>query len=82
MLFDVTVPDLGLGARPMQLGQWLVDVGTPVLAGHGLVEITAEGVMIELPSPVEGVLRSIYASEDDTLEIGLRLATIEMQESA
>jgi pyruvate/2-oxoglutarate dehydrogenase complex dihydrolipoamide acyltransferase (E2) component len=82
MLVNVIVPDFGLGSRSMQLGQWLVDVGSPVLAGHGLVEIVAEGVMIELPSPVEGVLHSILVSEDDALEIGMRLATVETQSPA
>lgn len=77
MRVDVLFPDLGLGDRPTTLGQWLVDVGATVLQGDGLVEILAAGVLIELPSPVEGRVVSIDVGEDERLLSGRRLAVIE-----
>lgn len=76
MLTDFLMPDLGLTRGGANVGVWLVDVGAEVLCGEGLLEVTADGVVIDLPAPADGVLRQVFVAEDDVLVPGQRLATI------
>lgn len=76
MLLDVLMPDLDLRRGSPRVGQWLIDVGAAVLEGDGLLEISAEGVTVEVPSPAEGTLHRVFVREDDELTVGQRLAQI------
>jgi pyruvate/2-oxoglutarate dehydrogenase complex dihydrolipoamide acyltransferase (E2) component len=80
MLVDFIMPDLGLRRGGASVSLWLVDVGSPILPGEGLLEVAADGVTIDLPAPVEGVLHEILVGEDEPLVAGLRLATIAVDE--
>jgi len=73
---DFLMPDYGLTRGDATVSLWLVDVGAPVLAGEGLLEVSADGVTIDVPSPVEGILQSIFVREDDVVAAGRRLAVI------
>jgi 2-oxoglutarate dehydrogenase E2 component (dihydrolipoamide succinyltransferase) len=81
MLIDFLMPDLGLLRGGASVGQWLVEVGSEVLCGEGLLEVTADGVAIDLPAPADGVLQAVFVGEDDPLVPGQRLAAIEFNES-
>jgi pyruvate/2-oxoglutarate dehydrogenase complex dihydrolipoamide acyltransferase (E2) component len=74
MHVDFLMPDLGLTRGSALVGQWLVDVGANVLEGDALVEISAEGVTVELASPVEGRLSAVFVTDDDPVAPGHRLA--------
>ena len=76
MLVDLLMPDLDLRRGAPRVGLWLVDVGADVLQGDGVLEISAEGVTVELPSPAEGTLHKVFVGEDDELVAGQRLAQI------
>jgi 2-oxoglutarate dehydrogenase E2 component (dihydrolipoamide succinyltransferase) len=75
---DFTMPDLGLGDETPVVSLWLVDVGARVLEGDRLLEVSADGVTVDLPSPAAGVLSRVFVYEDDRLTPGMRLAVIEM----
>jgi 2-oxoglutarate dehydrogenase E2 component (dihydrolipoamide succinyltransferase) len=76
MLIDFVMPDLGLTRSGANVGVWLVNVGAEVLCGDGLLEVTADGVVIDLPAPADGVLEAVFVSEDDPLTPGQRLAVL------
>jgi pyruvate/2-oxoglutarate dehydrogenase complex dihydrolipoamide acyltransferase (E2) component len=76
MLLDLLMPDLDLRRGSPRVGQWLVDVGAAVLEGDGVLEISADGVTVEVPSPSEGTLHATFVGEDDPLTPGQRLAQI------
>lgn len=80
MLVDFLMPDLGLTRGGANVGGWLVDVGAEVLCGEGLLEVTVDGVVIDLPAPADGVLHAVFVAEDDRLVPGQRLATIKFSE--
>jgi 2-oxoglutarate dehydrogenase E2 component (dihydrolipoamide succinyltransferase) len=82
MFIDLIMPDLDLRRGAPRAGLWLVDVGTTVLVGDGVLEVFADGVTVELPSPAEGVLHQIFVGEDDELTPGQRLAQIAVDEVA
>jgi 2-oxoglutarate dehydrogenase E2 component (dihydrolipoamide succinyltransferase) len=77
MRHALAVPDLGLPAGSVKLGQWLVERGAEVTEGDRLVELVAESVTVDLSSPASGVLVELLADEDDTVSLDQVLAYIE-----
>jgi pyruvate/2-oxoglutarate dehydrogenase complex dihydrolipoamide acyltransferase (E2) component len=77
MRFNLVLPDLGLDDQPLTISLWLVEVGSEVAAGDRLVELTADGVTIDLPSPASGVLVETLAIEEEEVQIGQILAVID-----
>jgi 2-oxoglutarate dehydrogenase E2 component (dihydrolipoamide succinyltransferase) len=70
------MPDVGLDT-PVTVSQWLVRTNKPVFVGERLVELLADGVTIDLPSPATGRLVEIVAGEDDAARPGDVLGWIE-----
>ncbi|MBX9788828.1 MAG: lipoyl domain-containing protein [Pirellulales bacterium] len=80
MRHQLVLPDLGLGELPITASLWLVEPGSRVTQGDRLLEVLADGVTVDLPSPVTGVLVDTLVSEDDRLEVGQPLAVLESTE--
>ena len=57
--------------------RWLKEVGEPVEEGEPLVEIDAEKVTVEMPSPAAGVLARIIVGEGETVPVREVLAVID-----
>ena len=76
----LVLPDLGLGELPITASLWLVEPGSRVTRGDRLLEVLADGVTVDLPSPVTGVLVDTLVSEDEPLKIGQPLAVLEATE--
>ncbi len=51
MLVEFAMPELGLGEEPVMVSLWLVDVGGTFAAGDRLLELSADGVTVDLPAP-------------------------------
>jgi pyruvate/2-oxoglutarate dehydrogenase complex dihydrolipoamide acyltransferase (E2) component len=75
--YELIVPDLGLGDEPIVLSLWLAKRGQRVAAGSQLAEIAAACATVDLPSPVEGVLKEKLAAENDIVRVGQCLGIIE-----
>lgn len=77
MLVPITMPDLDLGGESVVVSSWLVDVGSIVLRGDRLLEVAADGVTVDIPSPASGTLRAATVYEDDRVTPGMQLGSIE-----
>lgn len=55
-LVPITVPDLGLGDRPITVSVWLVPPGVRVTRGDRVVELMAGDATVDLSAPATGVL--------------------------
>ncbi|WP_327694364.1 2-oxoglutarate dehydrogenase, E2 component, dihydrolipoamide succinyltransferase [Streptomyces sp. NBC_00459] len=73
---DVTLPALGESVTEGTVTRWLKSVGDSVDADEPLLEVSTDKVDTEIPSPVSGVLLEIVVGEDETAEVGARLAVI------
>jgi 2-oxoglutarate dehydrogenase E2 component (dihydrolipoamide succinyltransferase) len=73
----VVVPRLGLPGASVRATLWHVSLGEPVRRGERLIELAAAGVLVDLPAPVAGVLRSQLVGEDESVEPGQILGLIE-----
>ncbi len=76
MPVTVTMPQLGESVTEGTITRWLKAVGDTVAADEPLLEVSTDKVDTEIPAPASGVLLSIDATEDDTVEVGGVLAVI------
>ncbi|MFE4925195.1 biotin/lipoyl-containing protein, partial [Streptomyces sp. NPDC056661] len=73
---DVTLPALGESVTEGTVTRWLKEVGEEVTEDEPLLEVSTDKVDTEIPSPVAGVLLEISVAEDETAEVGAKLAVI------
>ncbi|WP_086665232.1 2-oxoglutarate dehydrogenase, E2 component, dihydrolipoamide succinyltransferase [Lentzea kentuckyensis] len=73
---DVTMPALGESVTEGTVTRWLKQVGDSVEVDEPLLEVSTDKVDTEIPSPVAGTLLEITAGEDETVEVGGKLAVI------
>ncbi|WP_326795475.1 2-oxoglutarate dehydrogenase, E2 component, dihydrolipoamide succinyltransferase [Streptomyces sp. NBC_01808] len=73
---DVTLPELGESVTEGTVTRWLKQVGEQVEADEPLLEISTDKVDTEIPSPASGTLLEIVVQEDETAEVGAKLAVI------
>ncbi|GAB3126705.1 2-oxoglutarate dehydrogenase, E2 component, dihydrolipoamide succinyltransferase [Streptomyces calidiresistens] len=73
---DVTLPALGESVTEGTVTRWLKEVGEEVEADEPLLEVSTDKVDTEIPSPTAGTLLEILVGEDETAEVGARLAVI------
>jgi 2-oxoglutarate dehydrogenase E2 component (dihydrolipoamide succinyltransferase) len=73
---DVVMPALGESVTEGTVTRWLKQVGDEVAVDEPLLEVSTDKVDTEIPSPVAGTLLEITAQEDDTVEVGGKLAVV------
>ncbi|MFD9404094.1 biotin/lipoyl-containing protein, partial [Streptomyces sp. NPDC060011] len=73
---DVVLPALGESVTEGTVTRWLKEVGDEVAEDEPLLEVSTDKVDTEIPSPTAGVLLEIVVGEDETAEVGARLAVI------
>ncbi len=76
MSTPVTLPALGESVTEGTVTRWLKQVGDTVAVDEPLLEVSTDKVDTEIPSPVAGVIISIDAAEDETVEVGAQLCVI------
>ncbi|WP_371672000.1 2-oxoglutarate dehydrogenase, E2 component, dihydrolipoamide succinyltransferase [Streptomyces sp. NBC_00289] len=73
---DVVLPALGESVTEGTVTRWLKEVGDSVEADEPLLEVSTDKVDTEIPAPTSGVLLEITVGEDETAEVGAKLAVI------
>ncbi|MFD8739909.1 biotin/lipoyl-containing protein, partial [Streptomyces sp. NPDC059618] len=76
MPVSVTLPALGESVTEGTVTRWLKQVGEEVAEDEPLLEVSTDKVDTEIPAPVAGVLLEIVVGEDETAEVGAKLAVI------
>lgn len=76
MAVSVTLPALGESVTEGTVTRWLKAEGERVEADEPLLEVSTDKVDTEIPAPVSGVLLEITVGEDETAEVGAKLAVI------
>ncbi|MET7302850.1 biotin/lipoyl-containing protein, partial [Embleya sp. NPDC005575] len=77
MPVSVTLPALGESVQEGTITRWLKQEGERVELDEPLLEVSTDKVDTEIPSPAAGILVSIKAQEDDTVDVGAELAVID-----
>ena len=74
---QVILPKWGVSMQDAILIRWLKAVGAPVVKGEPLAEFETDKVEVELEAPASGILTRVFASEEDTVDVGAVIAEIE-----
>jgi len=74
---DVLLPQSGMGMQDGEIVHWLKAEGDAVSEGEVLVEVEAAKIVVEIPSPCNGILRSILAAEGEIVEVRAVIAKIQ-----
>ncbi|NYJ75076.1 2-oxoglutarate dehydrogenase, E2 component, dihydrolipoamide succinyltransferase [Allobranchiibius huperziae] len=72
----VTMPALGESVTEGTITRWLKAEGDEVAMDEPLLEVSTDKVDTEVPSPAAGTLTKILVQEDETVEVGAKLAVI------
>ncbi|MGV8969517.1 MAG: 2-oxoglutarate dehydrogenase, E2 component, dihydrolipoamide succinyltransferase [Microbacteriaceae bacterium] len=73
---SVNLPALGESVTEGTVTRWLKNVGDRVEVDEPLLEVSTDKVDTEIPSPVAGIIEAILVAEDETVEVGTALVTI------
>lgn len=74
--FKVTLPKLGESIMNATVVQWFKREGDLIGKDEPLLEVATDKVNSEIPSPVSGILKKIYAQAEADLNVGDLLAVI------
>ena len=77
MAVEIKVPVLGESVVEATVAKWMKGAGEAVAADEPIVELETDKVTLEVPSPVNGVLSDIVASEGATVEVDALLGMVE-----
>ncbi len=76
MAHEFVLPDVGEGLTDVVIEEWLVAVGEEVGLDAPLVQVETDKAVVDIPSPVAGVLLHQGAAPGETLEVGRVLAVV------
>ncbi len=76
MFIELKVPSVGESINEVFIGEWLKSVGDTVVKDESLVEIETDKATLEIPSPVNGVLKNIL-KQGGSANVGDIVAYIE-----
>lgn len=67
------LPDLGEGLQEAEIVRWHVAVGDTVAVDQPMVAMETAKAVVEVPSPVAGVIATLHGKPGDTVETGAAL---------
>jgi len=73
----VALPEMGESVAEGSIVEWRVKPGQWVEQGATLVDVTTDKVDVEVPAPVSGVVKAVFAAEGETVAVGAALAEID-----
>jgi len=72
------LPDVGEGLTEADIVTWKVKPGDRVTVNQVIVEIETAKSLVELPSPFDGVVTDLLASEGQTVDVGTPIISVDV----
>lgn len=82
MSTEVKVPTLPESVADATIAAWHKKVGDTVTRDENILDLETDKVVLEVPAPVDGVIKNLHFAEGDTVEAGQILADIDEGSSA
>ena len=76
------MPDVGEGIAEAEIVGWHVRVGDPIHEDDVIADVMTDKATVELPSPVDGVIRWLGAEAGDLVAVGTELVRIDTDGAA
>ena len=70
MATDFLLPDLGEGLADAEIVRWLVKAGDEVVLNQVICEVETAKALVELPSPIIGIVSALHVAEGETVLVG------------
>jgi pyruvate dehydrogenase E2 component (dihydrolipoamide acetyltransferase) len=80
--FEFRLPDVGEGLADGEILSWHVAPGDRIVRDQIIVELQTDKAIVELPSPVDGVITELGGKVGDILPVGAVLVVITTDEGA
>ncbi|OIJ20331.1 branched-chain alpha-keto acid dehydrogenase subunit E2 [Anaerobacillus alkalidiazotrophicus] len=77
VISEIKMPQLGESVTEGTISKWLVKKGDKVNKYDPLAEVMTDKVNAEIPSTFSGTIKELIAKEDETIEVGGVICTIE-----
>ncbi|ARK31374.1 dihydrolipoamide acetyltransferase family protein [Halalkalibacter krulwichiae] len=79
MATEMTMPQLGESVTEGTITKWLVEPGQVVKKYEPIAEVMTDKVNAEVPSSFSGTIKELLVQEDETVEVGVVICTIEVE---
>ncbi len=79
MVREFKLPDVGEGVAEGEIVQWLVAEGEEVTEDQPVAEVETDKAVVEVPSPVNGVVKEILADEGEVVPVGTVIITFDVE---
>lgn len=80
--FSFKLPDLGEGIVESEISQWHVSIGDVVEEDQPLADVQTDKAVVEVTTPVAGIVVSLGCEAGEVLPVGAELASFETDASA
>ena len=67
MTINIQIPEFSESISEGTIGAWIKNVGDNVTKGETIVEVETDKVVLEIPSPANGIIEKIIKSENETV---------------
>ncbi len=81
-LKEFRLPDVGEGLTEADIVAWHVKPGDHVEVNQIIVEIETAKAVVELPSPWDGIVADLLASEGQTVDVGTPIIAVDVSGTA
>jgi len=78
-MYEYTLPELGEGIGSGDVVQVLVAVGDVIAKDQPVLELETDKAVIEVPSPVGGIVQRVHVQEGDKATVGQLILTVETE---
>ena len=75
----INLPDMGEGVEEATVAAILVHPGDPIQVDQGIIELETDKAVAEVPSPKAGKVKEVHVAENQQIEQGQALLTIETE---
>jgi 2-oxoglutarate dehydrogenase E2 component (dihydrolipoamide succinyltransferase) len=81
-LYELVLPKMGESVAEATIIKWIKKPGDMIDIDESVLEIATDKVDSDVPSPVSGKLLSIFFNENEVVQVGAVIATIEIESAS
>jgi len=78
MAYEFRLPDIGEGLHEAEILSWFKAAGDLIKENENIVEVQTDKAVVEISSPVTGVIQSLEAKPGDVVKVGEILFTVQV----
>jgi len=78
-IIDFQMPMLGEVMEQGTIGEWMVEAGDEIEMGDVLLTVENDKALLDVESPVDGVIKEVLCADGETVAVGAVIARIEVE---